>query len=57
VRAGTFRQHHWNVSDRVGPRGGNGGRQCHIQHTGRIGVCWPSRQKSHQVGKVAAAPG
>lgn len=57
VRAGTVRQRHRNVPDRVGPGGGHGGGQRHIQHVGRVGVRRPGRPEGHHAGKVAAAPG
>jgi len=57
VCAGTFRQRHRNVPDRVRPRGGHSGGQRHIQHIGRFGVRGTRGQESHQFGKVATASG
>lgn len=56
MRAGTVRQRHRHVPDRVGPGSGHGGGQRHIQHAGRVGVRRSSRQEGHHAGKVAAAP-
>lgn len=55
VRAGTVRQRHRNVPNRVRPGCGHDSGQRHIQHSGRVGVRGPGRQEGHQTGKVAAA--